>query len=133
MKVVARAGILSVLVLSTVVVFVFVLFEAGWGEKKIDLGGGFTYVQLDGRNWAIVHGSAVVVEPNVVNCKVASGFIVGERGDPQFEEPALFSKEYGHFIYDTKTKVLMEGLTKEGFIEALGRRGIVTDLPYADD
>ena len=107
-----------------------VLLAASCGEKEIDLGSGFTYVQLDGSNWAVVHGSAVIVLPNVVNCKLVRGVIVGKREEPHYiDVPEPFSEKYGYFVYDIETKSLTEGLTKEKFVETLGRRGIVTDFP----
>jgi len=92
-------------------------------SKTIDLGDGYKYVQLDGRNWAISdRDSLMVVDPDVTRCKVIGPLIVGERKNADIDE--ALSKKYGFFIFDKRNKELIEGLDGRAFDSALLARSL---------
>jgi hypothetical protein len=97
------------------ITIVFLCFLLGaCGEREIDPGAGYKYVQLDGTNWVITdRDNYDVVHPNVIRCKVIDSYIVGERVDAKIDQ--RFSKKFGYFIFDTRIQQLVEGLSKSAF------------------
>jgi len=82
------------------------------GEREIDIGDGYKYVQLDGQTWTIADREhRIVVDPDVTKYKIVGRFIVGERGDINIDE--RLSKKYGLFIFDKQNKTLIN-LDKAG-------------------
>ena len=105
------------------ILLVFVVLLGSCGERTVDIGDGYQYVQLDGLAWTIADQEHhIVVDPNVKRCKVIGRFIVGERSDANIDE--RLSKKYGLFIFDKQSKVLVEGLDRNGFETALRARGL---------
>jgi len=109
--------------MSRPILLIFLVLLTSCGEREVDIGDGYKYVQLDGRNWTIADQEHhIVVDPNVKRCKVIGRFIVGERDDANIDERN--SKKYGLFIFDKQTKMLIEGLDRNAFETALRARGL---------
>ncbi|HEX5279496.1 MAG TPA: hypothetical protein VFW28_05430 [Micropepsaceae bacterium] len=98
------------------------------GEREVDLGSGYKYVQLDGANFAISKGTRMVVDPNVVSYKVIGTFIVGDREKPSVIDDPRFSKDFGYFIVDTKSGQFVAGLDRSRFDDALRSRNLDINL-----
>ena len=105
-----------------VILVLFVMLSA-CKEQSLDVGDGYKYVQLDGRNWTIANkDNIMIVDPNVTKCKAIGALIVGYRNDSGIDE--RLSKKYGFFVFDKRSGVLVEGLDKGGFESALQAHGV---------
>jgi hypothetical protein len=102
------------------------VFAISCAQTDEGLGGGYRYVQLDGRNGAIVdRNSLMVVDPNVRRHKIVGSFVVGERIDADIDDK--LSKSFGYFIFDMRNGQLLEGLRKGDFQGALRTRNLPVD------
>jgi hypothetical protein len=100
---------------------VLCIFVAACTEKEVELGAGYKYFPLDGKNAAIVdRESRMVVDPNVSQHRVVDSYIVGERVDADIDDK--LSKKFGYFIFDRRNGVLIEGLDKASFEDSLHAR-----------
>src|ERR1051325_4149566 len=101
----------------------YLLFACG--DRSVDLGEGFRYLRLDGGAWAISDSAnTLVVYPNVVRFKVLGSIVAGERTDLKvnkkfFELDKHLSAKLGYFIFDMKTRELVQGLNKTELHDAL--------------
>jgi hypothetical protein len=93
------------------------------GEAEFDLGRGYKYIQLDGRNFAIARPDRYsAVDPNVTRYKVMDPYVVGERVHADID--SRLSQRYGYFVLDMRSGELLEGLDKQAFQEALLARNL---------
>lgn len=104
-----------------IIAMLFFTILCACGESETDIGAGYKYIQLDGSNYTIVDkNSHIVVDPNVARYKVLGCYVVGERNDANIDD--RLSKKFGYFILDMHSGVLVEGLDKTRFENALRAR-----------
>lgn len=91
------------------------LFAACGYEAGEPLGDGYLHVNTDAYNTWVVRGGKTVVDSNVTNALAIDDYIVGLRVRPQkfvSHRENEISSEYGFFVFDTSTGVLIQGLSQ---------------------
>lgn len=90
------------------------LLLAACGEGDWPLISGYRFVKTDATNGMIVDSeNRVIVEANVDNYVVIDPYIVGMRVPSDIVPPGFpTSPHYGHFLLDTRTGELVEGLSQ---------------------
>ena len=91
------------------------MFLAACGhESGKELGDGFLHVDTDAWNTWVIHDRQVAVDSNVTHALSVGDYIVGLRVKPErfvSHSENEISDEYGYFLLDKSTGVLIQGLT----------------------
>ncbi|NOX69642.1 MAG: hypothetical protein GXP15_10680 [Gammaproteobacteria bacterium] len=98
---------------STVAVVAF-LVSCGY-ETGQPLGDGYHHLNTDAWNTWVVRGAEIIVDSNVTNALAIGEYILGLRVRPErfvgLPEGEI-SDEYGYFVFDKSTGVLVQGLSE---------------------
>lgn len=91
--------------------------------RSVQLGAGYKYVHLDGRNSTIAdNNNHMIVDPNVKRYRIIGPLVVGVRVDADID--SSLSQNYGYFVLDTRNGQLVEGLNSADFERVLRRNGV---------
>lgn len=85
-------------------------------DSWIELGNEYAYITTNAHNHSIAKGRKIVVYTNVVEYQVQGNFIWGRREksvQPDVSQDLLKQSEYGYFVVDMASEMIMTGLSKD--------------------